>query len=91
MGHPDLLYSLRIDFLCFFGVDAEGFHFAVEMAALEAEDFRGAADIAMGVFQLAQDVVAFVGFACLLQRWKFLSMAAGAAGNQDGQMLAFNA
>ena len=44
-------------------VDAEGFHFAVEVGAFEAEGFGGAADVAMGAVQLFQNVVALVGFA----------------------------
>ena len=67
VGHPGISLLVRINTLGFFGVDAEGLHFAIEVAALEAENFRGAADVAVAVFQFAQDVVAFVGFAGLLQ------------------------
>src|SRR5215469_4469173 len=44
-------------------VDAEGFHFAVEVGAFEAEGFGGAGDVAVGAVELFEDVVALVGFA----------------------------
>ena len=40
-------------FRCFLRVDAEGFHFAIEMAAFQADNFGGAADFAMTVFKPA--------------------------------------
>jgi len=48
--------------------DAQGFHFAVEMAALEAEQLGGVADVVAGFFNLFEDVLALVGIAGLLQR-----------------------
>ena len=50
------------------GGDAEGFHFAIEVAALEAEEFGGVADVVAGFFNLLEDVFALVGVAGLLQR-----------------------
>ena len=47
--------------------DAEGFHLAVEMAALEAEQFGGMAYVVAGFFNLLEDVFALVGVAGLLQ------------------------
>ena len=44
-------------------VDAEGFHFAVEVGAFEAQGFGGARDVAVGAVEFFQDVVALVGFA----------------------------
>ena len=53
---------MRLDEL-FLDADAEGFHFAVEVGAFEAEGFGGAADVAVALVELLQDVVALVGFA----------------------------
>src|SRR5437762_287196 len=39
------------------GGDTERFHFAVEVAALEAQDFGGAADVAVVFFESAEDIV----------------------------------
>ena len=44
-------------------VDAEGFHFAEEEGAFEAESFGGAGDVAVGAVEFFEDVVALVGFA----------------------------
>ena len=43
--------------------DAEGFHFAVEVAAFEAKGFGGAGDVAVALVELLEDEVALVGFA----------------------------
>ena len=47
--------------------DAERFHFAIKMAALKAQDFRRAADVAVVLIQLAKDVVALIGGARFMQ------------------------
>src|SRR5207245_8505738 len=40
--------------------DAQSFHLAIQVAALEAQDFRGPAHVAVVLFELAQDVSALV-------------------------------
>ena len=52
--------------------DAEGFHFAIEVAALEAEEFGGVAYVVAGFFNLLEDVFALVGVAGLLEAWRTL-------------------
>src|SRR6516165_11545749 len=47
--------------------DSESFHLPIKMAALESQHFRSAADISLILFQLAQDVIAFVRGARLVQ------------------------
>src|SRR5208337_9140 len=48
--------------------DSEGFHFPVKMAALQAESFGSASDVALVFLQLAQDVIALVCGPRLVQR-----------------------
>ncbi len=48
--------------------DAERLHLAVEMAALKAEQLRGAAHVVARLFDFLEDVLALVGVARLLQR-----------------------
>ena len=50
------------------GGNSEGFHFAVEMAALEAEGRRGLRHVPTVFLELAQDELALVGAARLMQR-----------------------
>ena len=50
--------------------DSEGFHFPVKMAALQAEGFGGAGDVALVFLQLAQDIIALVSGAGFLQEEK---------------------
>jgi hypothetical protein len=47
--------------------DAEGLHFAVKVAAFEAKQLCGVADVAAGFFDLLEDVLALISVACLLQ------------------------
>jgi hypothetical protein len=56
-------------------VDAEGFHFAVEVGAFEAEGFGGAAYVAVSAIEFFQDVVALVGFAGGLQGGELFARA----------------
>jgi len=53
--------------ILFAAADSEGFHLAVEVAALEAQQFGRAADVVAGLFDLFENVVAFIGVARLLQ------------------------
>jgi len=48
--------------------DPQRFHLAVEMAAFEAEQLGGVADVVAGFFNLLEDVFALVGVAGLLER-----------------------
>src|SRR5579864_661106 len=50
-----------------FWTDSERFHLSVKIAALQAQQLGGAGDIAVGFFQLLQDVLALHGLAQLLQ------------------------
>src|SRR6266404_3592841 len=43
-------------------------HLAIQVAALETEHFRGAADVAMILVQLLENVVALICRTCLVQR-----------------------
>src|SRR5215472_15756176 len=61
-------------------MDAEGFHFAVEVGAFEAEGFGGAADVAVGAVEFFEDVVALVGFASGLEAGELFAAGAGGAG-----------
>ena len=69
------------------------------MAAFEAEAFGGAADVAVELVQFFEDVVAFVGFACLLERGELFIAPVGFAGiaaggvsvDQHREMLALDA
>src|ERR1035441_3156269 len=74
--------------------DAEGAHLAVEVGAFEAERFGRAADVAVALVQLLQDVIALVRLAGFLQRGELLAARAGpgpVAGAQRGQVPAFDA
>ncbi len=51
----------------FLDADAEGFHLAIEVAALKSETFCSAADVAVELIQFFQDVIALVGFAGLME------------------------
>ena len=53
------------------------------MAALEAEHFRGAADVAMIFVQLLENVVAFISGARLVQRGALAARHAAAALSPD--------
>src|SRR5665213_2346848 len=77
--------------LRFFRADAERLHLAIQMAALQAENFCRAAYIAMAVFQFAQDVVALIRLSRLLQRRKFLSVPACTARYQYRHVFPFDA
>ena len=59
--------------------DPERAHLAIEIAALDAEHFRGARDIAVLRGERAQDVIAFEPFARLVQRERRRPAAASAA------------
>ncbi len=71
--------------------DVEGFHFAVEVAAFEAEEFGGAADVVAGFFEFLVDEVAFVGVAGFLQGAELFGGAGAGALGKRGQVLALNA
>src|ERR1700739_1898955 len=47
--------------------DAKSLHFPIEVAAFEAEDFRGAAHVAVAVIDFFQDVFTLVGVAGLVE------------------------
>src|ERR1039457_4336072 len=51
----------------FLGRDAQGLHLTIEMTALQAQKFRGAGHVALGFFELLEDVAALRGFAHVLQ------------------------
>src|SRR5689334_8012739 len=59
----------------FFDWNAEGLHFAVEMRALQAKDFGGAADVAMVLVEGLEDVIAFVGSAGLVESREAVAVA----------------
>src|ERR1035437_9208603 len=51
----------------FLRCNAQGLHLAIEMTALQAQKFRGAGHVALGFFELLEDVAALRGFAHVLQ------------------------
>ena len=71
MGHPatsaqdDIFLNESAGLLA--DADAQGFHFAVEVAAFEAEEFGGVAYVVAGFFYFLEDVFALVSVAGLLQ------------------------
>ena len=47
--------------------DSQGLHLSIEVAALESQSFGGARNVALILFEFAEDVVALVGGSRLLQ------------------------
>ena len=62
--------------------DPQRLHFAIEVAALQAEQFGGAGDVAVGLFELLEDVLALGGFADFLQAAEAVQRAVGAGGGR---------
>ena len=75
----------------FADADSQGFHFAVEVAAFEAEGFGGTAHVAVAVVDFAEDVFALVGVAGLLEGGEFPSGAGAGLVDEGRQVLAFDA
>src|SRR5437879_9328700 len=69
-------FRLTTDLL--FGRNSQAFHLAIQMAALQAQHFGRAADIAVILVQLFEDVVTFIGCPGLVKRRKFSSGSAPA-------------
>ena len=55
--------SLRLGLPRSWGADSQGFHLAVQVAALEAQQFGGAGDVAVGLFEGLQDVITLLRLA----------------------------
>ena len=64
--------------------DAEGFHFSVEVGALETEGLGGAGDVAVALVQFLEDVVALVGFAGLEEGGEFFAAGGLAVTDRRG-------
>src|ERR1700732_2016504 len=64
----------------------EGLHLAIQMAAFEAQRFRGPAHIPVSLVELLQDVVALVCLACLVQCRELLSATGDRAIDQHRKM-----
>ena len=73
--------------------DSQSFHLAIEVAALEAQHFRGAAHVTVILVQLLEDVIPLIGIASLVQAGEFgpRGPAASIAINQRRQMLTLEA
>src|ERR1041385_8653417 len=70
--------------------NSQRLHLAVQMAALQPQDFRRARDIAMVLIQLLQDVIALIGGACLVQRGESCCGSSAFAMDQRRQVLALD-
>jgi len=66
-GEKRTLPNPAVNWVLLTHADAEGLHFAIKMAAFEAEELRGVADIAARLLDFLEDVLALVGIARLLQ------------------------
>ncbi len=81
------------------GADAEGFHFAVEVGAFEAEGLGGAGDVAHAAVEFFEDVVALVGFASLQEGGELFATVGATVGggaavgalDEHGEVLGFDA
>ncbi len=77
------------------GADAEGFHFAVEVGAFEAEGLGGPGDVAHAAVEFFEDVVALVGFASLQEGGELFATVGGGAAvgslHEHGEVLGFDA
>ncbi len=63
--------------------DAESLHFSIEVAALEAEEFSGAAHVVAGLLDFLEDVIALVRVAGLLESGEiFFSSRRGFVGER---------